>query len=453
VLIGLAGAGLAVWARPPADTPPTGPSGANLTRFSYRGTASCAASSCHDRGGPAGTVGSEYSTWAGRDPHHSAFAALYNERSRTIQTNRSVAGPAYRDSLCLACHATGGGDERSVAERSFGVGCESCHGPAEGYLAAHYQAGWPALDRRQKHEQYGLFPTGSLADRVQVCAACHVGHDGAEVDHDLIAAGHPRLAFEYTAYHHRLPRHWRETGYGPDFEARAWAIGQVASARAAVELLEARASRAAAENARQWPELAEYGCTACHHQLGTARSEGPLSQPRLAGTPPWGTWYLAEAELLARRPSGFPGAEGIDPGFARRLRELMRQPLPNPGRVAAEARSVARALDGWLGRFQARADEDARAGRALSAGEVRGLLLATLDAPTGTDRDHDTQHALAVLALTQSLVRQDAGCRGPALLAAAAELTRPLRTAAGGYSPAAYRDALWKFRAVIDPAR
>jgi hypothetical protein len=49
-----------------------------------------------------------------------------------------------------------------------------------------------------------------------------------------------------------------------DFEARAWLLGQVVSAKAALDLLKYRADP---EHGKPWPEFAEYGCFACHHNL------------------------------------------------------------------------------------------------------------------------------------------------------------------------------------------
>src|SRR5207247_8943586 len=89
----------------------------------------------------------------------------------------------------------------------------------------------------------------------------------------------------------------------PDFEARAWLIGQLVSARAALRLLEARAVAAAqaekqlkedprAEVKLAWPEFAEYDCFACHHGLQPPPRWRQLRgfPGRRAGALPWGTW-------------------------------------------------------------------------------------------------------------------------------------------------------------------
>jgi hypothetical protein len=228
-------------------------------RFKYQGTASCASMDCHHGTGPAGMKGSEYSLWADRDPHSKAYAVLFEERSKAmLRLYRGLAAkqPSHpeADALCLKCHAISvppeqrGGrgyeEDRLEPVLADGVGCEGCHGPAERWRTTHYLGWWKQLSHQQKLNDYGLIPTKDLAARVQVCAACHIGAPEMEVNHQLIAAGHPRLNFEYTLAHHNYPRHWRER-YGPDFEYRAWVIGQVASARAALVLLRYRAEQAA----------------------------------------------------------------------------------------------------------------------------------------------------------------------------------------------------------------
>src|SRR5207247_4895764 len=75
--------------------------------FAYQGTATCAAAACHNGNGPAGSRGSEYSTWAARDPHARAHEVLRNERSRRMvlalnQTATEV--KPENDARCTGCH-------------------------------------------------------------------------------------------------------------------------------------------------------------------------------------------------------------------------------------------------------------------------------------------------------------------------------------------------------------
>ena len=120
---------------------------------------------------------------------------------------------------CLACHTV----PRPAALlqttawlNSDGVGCESCHGPSDRYLAAHTTSGWKTKSRDEKEDHWGLWNTKDLTRRSSVCVGCHVGeHSGGglsvrDVNHDLIAAGHPRLNFEFSASLENMPSHWNE---------------------------------------------------------------------------------------------------------------------------------------------------------------------------------------------------------------------------------------------------
>ena len=74
---------------------------------------------------------------------------------------------------------------------------------------------------------------------------CHVGTPDANVDHDMIAAGHPPLRFEFSSYLANLPPHWdvakdrqkNSPGGETLFEPLAWVTGQNISSAAAAELL------------------------------------------------------------------------------------------------------------------------------------------------------------------------------------------------------------------------
>ncbi len=174
-----------------------------------------------------------------------------------------------------------------------GVSCEACHGPAERRLAPHFRSGWAALSSADRLA-LGQSDSRSLRGRIRLCVDCHVGAAGMDVNHDLIAAGHPRLSFEFASFHYVLHKHWdyakdRDPTADPrgrrDFEARAWLLGQLVSARAALALLADRA----ADRARPWPEFAEYDCAACHHDLG----KPPPPRAGKLGTLPPSRWYTS----------------------------------------------------------------------------------------------------------------------------------------------------------------
>lgn len=74
--------------------------------------------------------------------------------------------------------------------------------------------------------------------RVRNCVTCHIGDSEHEVNHDLIAAGHPHLLFEFAAYQRQKAEAMA------DFTQRSWAVGQTVSLEAVAELLATRVERA-----------------------------------------------------------------------------------------------------------------------------------------------------------------------------------------------------------------
>ncbi len=357
--------------------------GYRLKESNYRGATSCAAASCHGGGQP-GKTGSEYNTWIEKDPHSRAYRVLFNDKSRYIarkmqfvnKTNEIV--PAHQDKLCLKCHALNievpdpvlvaaiCDDSNSVPSREVfaaqGVNCESCHGGSNNWLTTHYQREFLNLCRQEKAERHGLYPTKDLAFRATLCASCHIGSSHQEVSHDLVAAGHPRLTFEFTSFltHPDYQPHWTEKAYGKDFEVRAWAIGQVASARAAVGLLKSRAQRC--DNSKSpWPELTEYSCFACHKNIEPARSWLPFTEThRSPGAMPWGGSTTQLLELLAHRGELFGFGETPSLEALLELTKMMEEYPANRGHVAYQSEKALGELDQWLRRLQKAANRDSR---------------------------------------------------------------------------------------------
>lgn len=333
-----------------------------LPKAEYVGAATCASASCH--GGPVNQRGGEYSTWSAGDPHVRAFAVLFNELSRQIVSRLGGDMPAHQNILCLKCHAeTTGHGTKAASSR---LGCESCHGPAEHYLTTHFQSSFASLSLNEK-ASHGLYPTKDLLFRIRLCASCHVGDATREVNHDLIAAGHPRLMFEYNSYHHHPKNavHWQEKA--PDFEVRSWVLGQIISARTSVELLRSRAD-SAVKSRSPWPELAEYNCSACHAPLSTERNQSkPIEgTQRNAGLMRWGTWTTPLLPAM-------PGAEPTTLKEIDKLKEMMERAkqLP-PADISKQCTVVLGLLDNWLKReqtapFEARKIAQSLASHALSA--------------------------------------------------------------------------------------
>jgi hypothetical protein len=448
VLVIVVTAGVSVRRASP-DAPPVTFGNLAAPSFRVQGVGSCTAAGCHNANGPAGSEGSEYSTWAGRDKHARAYEALRDSRSISMIRNLGWGTKAHEDVRCLACHASTDAQGPTSPEiLADGVGCENCHGPSEKWRTTHYQSNWKSLDAVAKlHE--GFFPTKDLARRVGRCAECHVGSPTREVNHDLIAAGHPRLTFEYAAYHHLMPRHWSldKEQFGSGFEVRAWLLGQVATAKASVELLAARAERAAA-GGKLWPELAEYNCYACHHSLqaDSWRQQRGYGD-RKPGSMPWADWTLFGPRTLVRLRA--PAAPATDP-FAK-LSDLMQDTAARPADIASAAKAAAKELDDWLTRLRT---------VPLPADQVRALVRALVDdALAPADWDQAAQHYLALVALMTGLAEMDPAFKDPRFREPLARLRQPLTFPRSGtttfdspigFTPDEYRSALEKLRATLD---
>lgn len=445
---GIGGVALRAGPETGAQLPPVG-APQHLTGLpQFVGAAGCAAAGCHNAQGPLGSEGSEYSTWV-HDPHIRAYEVLLDPRSVQIIKNLGEGWmPAHREARCLACHATPSGACSDPSNPyADGVSCESCHGPAGNWKTTHYQAGWKSLPGNHP-DKLGYLDLRDLETRVTKCVGCHVGDSEKDVNHDLIAAGHPRLAFEYSAYHQIYPKHWsrfQEVAprgpYGADLELKHWAIGQVASAKAAVDLLHSRASKATTQ---PWPEFSEYGCFACHHSL--TGDDGDRSAWRKnsrfaglkVGSLPYGTWYLPRLDNIG------PGL-GLPPlpaDFAAKLTTAMGAASPDPAAVMVEADSVRNALRSWLAGARGSGVIPVPATKALFSTLVSDGLKTD-----ATDWEDATQRYLALAAVHQSLAQQQAigtelrdpllRVRKPLMFPAAPRLDSPK-----DFTPARFKDAL-----------
>ncbi|HWE36321.1 MAG TPA: multiheme c-type cytochrome [Isosphaeraceae bacterium] len=341
--------------------PPRSTGKAGMTEPVFVGTASCSGRACHGGIDGDGPKGQEFHVWARLDHHARAFEVLRNDRSRGIEKrlHPDKKTVATEDNLCLACHLgpkkSGPADEADAVAPLTGVGCESCHGAAGNWLEPHTSPGWKTKPAEQK-AALGMQPLARVVDRVEACARCHVGDDSREVDHDLIAAGHPRLNFEFAAFQDDMPRHWKET----HSEAESWSIGQVATARAALELLDHRTRRAQENQDQQrWPEFTEIDCFACHHDLhkdGAARQRrfvGVLGGRR-PGAFPWGSWYFSIPRTL-------DGPKDLAPALDE-LAATMGRTRPEPAEVQRLTKRAIGSLDAWRKTLEASPPTDKKAG-------------------------------------------------------------------------------------------
>jgi hypothetical protein len=225
------------------------------------------------------------------------------------------------------------------------VGCQACHGPASEWESIHYFDCWKQLPP-EKRREFGLRDTKTLTARAELCASCHVGDAGRDVDHDLIAAGHPQMKFEMLGYHTLMPHHWnsdRDREQHPAFEAELWTQGQWASAKASLSVLESRADRG-----RTWPEFSEYDCFACHHDLQAAtwRSERGFTKAGRQVALPWGVWHFALLPTLAEADET-PEGVAFFQAFQQLKATMESSFIPDMEKVKIQADKVRDALEVW----------------------------------------------------------------------------------------------------------
>ncbi|MEQ1801617.1 MAG: multiheme c-type cytochrome [Gammaproteobacteria bacterium] len=358
----------------------------------HEGVATCASTTCHGAARPLGgtpVLQNEYVTWSAFDPHASAFRTLRDERSTAI-ARRLGMGPADQAPACLACHAetVPAGQRGPRFQQDDGIGCEACHGAAANWLVTH-DDGTP--EARAASRRNGLRALDDPDVRGAVCLACHAGDGDRTATHAMMAAGHPRLAFELDTF----TELWRTSGgrehyrRDADYAARkeqpgtveVWLGGLVMASAASVAQVEAAVSGGAL------PEFAAFNCYSCHRSMGFARwrEHGPA-----AGSMP-GALRINDSALRLLQAA----LQSWDPAAAGALKAGMNnlQRAANEDRtgVAAAADGLRRELSGVSARLHR-----APPGPADQEGMLRSLLRASGE---GAYPDYATAEQAAMAAV------------------------------------------------------
>ena len=302
----------------------------------YNGPGGCASSSCHGSIQPKQTARvaqNEYSIWAGQDKHARAYQVLSNPVSMRIGKILNIGRPD-QAVKCLACHALSVPAEQRAEsfELVDGVSCESCHGPASGWLGPHTTRDWP----HEKSVQLGMFDTRDLVRRSERCLSCHLGTSEKFVDHEMIAAGHPDLTFELNLFSSVMPAHWKEAQENAWRGVQVWSVGEAVQLQKGLERLARRAS------SPSWPEYGELDCFACHHSL--TKPEDSWRQElgyagRTPGVPAWNPSRYAVFRHVAKRTNA-EKAQSLDASIAK-LTSLLGARNGNSREIAATATQAA----------------------------------------------------------------------------------------------------------------
>jgi len=346
------------------------------------GARTCASSTCHGSPRPDTQHANmirrdEYMIWLEQDPHYRAYTDLDSPLGKQIFAKLGLTNNGkvprgkkarYQSTYnnCLQCHATviesinEKGDLETIATE--GISCESCHGAASNWRTTHYTTDFTGLSTDQKSQQ-GLAHVGNLWQRTNSCVKCHVGSSTAEVNHDLIAAGHPVLKFEMTAYSAQMPKHWKSMrATNPTEQHREtylWLMGQISSLIASLEQLQARANQPSTESTTTtqlheiWPELSESNCYACHHDLDLSDTWRPSIADPQAGHKhllPINDWYACSLAAIAKVEgnAGNMAAQRFAENWQQLTGSMEKTLSPDPAEVSARCRDTLSALNDWL---------------------------------------------------------------------------------------------------------
>jgi len=349
----------------------------------YIGVASCANSGCHGATTPLQSTRirqNEYFTWLHSDRHAGAYNILFNPLSAKIVKNMHLGKKAYQEKLCLDCHTTNV-PPAMVSGRidiEDGIQCETCHGPSSGWRGEHAQQGWTHAQSLER----GMTDLRDTRVRGHICNHCHVGSPEKEVDHDLIASGHPFLAFELDNYTETMPPHWNPND---THGVPAWAVGQAMAFRDSMSTL--------AHHARgeKWPEFSDMSCYNCHHALKSSGWRQERGWPGRPGLPAWSPQRWAVLRMIVPESDRAP----LDDAVARIAARVSR--MNDPAGVAAAADDAKKAIENAIPKIYA---------RSWSAADVRPMIVA-LASERDTDVHAAEQRALSLQTLATVLTRRD----------------------------------------------
>ncbi|MFZ1742241.1 MAG: multiheme c-type cytochrome [Pontixanthobacter sp.] len=408
----------------------------------YEGVATCAGSTCHGRAEGNGEVvrQDEIASWqepsSSTGAHSRAYAVLASPRGRQIAASLGL-GAATSAPACLGCHATFVPQSQQGARflTADGVGCESCHGPSSRWLSSHY--GVPGT--HASNVALGMTPLEKPQVRAKVCLDCHYGSaDGNQfVTHSMMAAGHPRIAFELDLFSALQQHHDEDGDYaarkGKTDSVRLWAVGQAEAVARSSDLF----AHPRYGTQGVFPEYYFYDCHSCHRQI-TDSAQRKLTFETNPGRPiPFGMAPYNDENIIMLSAVARTFAPGRAASFDKASKEFHRAMGEGRSQAVAAAqilRGEASALSGMLG------------SRGFSGNDAFAVVQTISDTATNprfTDYAGSAQAVMAVDTLLNAMVRE-----GRITVGAAAGIRSNINRAYAAvrspenYQPAAFRSAL-----------
>ncbi len=424
-----------------------GPAWAQATNNTgrYEGVATCAGSTCHGRaeGNGEAVRQDEIASWqepsSASGAHSRAYAVLASMRGRTIAANLGL-GAATSAPACLGCHSTYApeGQRGPRFLTSDGVGCESCHGAAAGWIASHYSK--PAT--HASNVASGLIPLERPQVRAKICLDCHFGSNdtGQFVTHAMMAAGHPRVVFELDLFSALQQHHDVDGDYaarkGKLDSVRLWAVGQAEAVRRSTDLF----SQPKFGANGIFPEYYFFDCHSCHRPI----TDGPQANRTFETNPgraiPFGMApYNDENIIMLSAVSRVlaPGQAASFEAASKDFHRAMGQGRSEAGNAAQRLRGAAAGLS------------DALDQRSYGGNDGFAVIAAIADrttSPRFTDYAGSAQAVMAIDTLLNAMVRE-----GRITVGAAAGIRASIDSAyAAVRSPESYRPL--QFRASLGRA-
>ena len=366
----------------------------------YVGVATCGGTTCHGRSHADGPIVRQDELMLWQDPataagaHSRAWDVLRDERSREIGRRLGIGDPSTAP-MCLGCHATPAGRRGVRFQTSDGVGCESCHGPASGWLSTHYAVG----GTHAANVSRGLVPLDNPRARAAQCLDCHFGSAdaGQFVTHRIMAAGHPRISFELDLFS-TLQQHYNLDNDYLDRKGRAnstqvWAIGQAMALDRALSLF-----TTARGTEGLFPEFYFFDCHSCHRRIsddprfrpGAVANPG---RPIPSGMPPFNDENMIMLAAAARVVA--PGLAGRFEANSRAFHQAVARDRGAAVAAAGNLRESARAL--------ASAFAAAPMGRDQTFAIINAITSEAIS-PRFTDYAGSVQAVMATDTLLSSLV-------------------------------------------------
>ena len=393
------------------------------------------------RGNDGWILGDELLTWYNNDFHYQAFRVLQNDLSRQMAKRLGIVdsngeSAVHQDRRCLSCHSSMpvnqmaldgdrvANDTTTDSRYANGVSCEGCHGPAgrtnngsPGWDEAHViDTRWRTMHPKTKFEEFGYWDIRSPRTQTRICLSCHMGNVEQKkvITHEMYAAGHPPLpSFELSQFVHQMPRHWRRLEEKPkalrdavveklsqyrdegevaligDTELAATKMTMISALVTLEESMGLTADLIADPSAsQQWPELANYSCFACHHELSRDGWRKKTRLSKFPGRPSLHEWPFALSRVVAQDFQNPDSETGFQRDVDAVISAMTARPYGDPTQLKLTARSLAKTIEAETKRLSSTTIDRDRATRFLTK-------LASAASTESTDYDSARQFVWA----------------------------------------------------------